>query len=86
MGLNHRHVVATEHVWMTELVGNNRKACREGKLVRELRALPLAEDIPISFNSVRQGPRSVDWRSDKPAEVCWIETQVDSHSLKLNCG
>ncbi|GFH17944.1 peptidase_S9 domain-containing protein, partial [Haematococcus lacustris] len=43
--------------------------------VRELAALPLAESIPIAFNSVRQGPRSVDWRSDKPAELCWIEAQ-----------
>ena len=45
-------------------------------MVKEIRALPLAEDIPISFNSVRKGPRSVDWRSDKPSEICWIETQV----------
>ena len=39
-------------------------------------ALPLAEDIPITFNSCRKGPRSLQWRDDQPAELCWIETQV----------
>ena len=29
--------------------------------------LPLADDIPIPFGSVRTGRRTVDWRADRPA-------------------
>ncbi|KAG1675325.1 hypothetical protein FOA52_015999 [Chlamydomonas sp. UWO 241] len=46
-----------------------------GRLVREMAALPLAEDIPIAFNSCRKGPRGIEWRDDKPAEMAWIEAQ-----------
>ncbi|GLC33333.1 hypothetical protein PLESTB_000344900 [Pleodorina starrii] len=48
---------------------------RDGSLVRELAALPLAEDIPIAFNSCRPGPRGISWRDDAPAEVYWMEAQ-----------
>ena len=44
-------------------------------------ALPLAEDIPITFNSCRKGPRSLQWRDDQPAELCWIEAQVSLPQL-----
>ncbi|KAL4305352.1 hypothetical protein AHAS_Ahas16G0069700 [Arachis hypogaea] len=47
----------------------------DGKLVRELCDLPLAEDIPIAINSVRRGKRSINWRSDKPSSLYWVETQ-----------
>ncbi|KAL5700892.1 hypothetical protein ACHQM5_026292 [Ranunculus cassubicifolius] len=46
-----------------------------GKFVRELCDLPLAEDIPIAFNSVRKGMRSINWRADKPSTLYWVETQ-----------
>ncbi|CAN1353036.1 Probable glutamyl endopeptidase, chloroplastic [Linum perenne] len=46
-----------------------------GEFVRELCDLPLAEDIPIAFNSVRKGMRSINWRADKPATLYWAETQ-----------
>ena len=49
---------------------------RTGKVITELANLPLADDIPIAFNSCRQGPRSLGWRSDKPAELYWTEAQV----------
>jgi hypothetical protein len=49
---------------------------RSGTLVREMAALPMAEDIPIAFNSTRKGPRGITWREDKDAEICWIEAQV----------
>ncbi len=49
---------------------------RSGRVLREMAYLPLAEDIPILFNSCRQGPRSIDWRSDRDAEITWIEAQV----------
>ncbi|XP_027924709.1 probable glutamyl endopeptidase, chloroplastic isoform X1 [Vigna unguiculata] len=47
----------------------------EGKLIRVLCDLPLAEDIPIAFNSVRKGMRSINWRADKPSTLYWVETQ-----------
>ncbi len=37
--------------------------------MREIAALPLAEDIPVAFDSCRKGPRGIEWRDDKPAEV-----------------
>ncbi|KAG2482623.1 hypothetical protein HYH03_018465 [Edaphochlamys debaryana] len=48
---------------------------RDGSLVREIAALPLAEDIPIAFNSCRAGPRGISWRDDAPAEIYWMEAQ-----------
>ncbi|KDP28258.1 hypothetical protein JCGZ_14029 [Jatropha curcas] len=47
----------------------------DGEFVRELCDLPLAEDIPIAFNSVRKGMRSINWRADKPSTLYWAETQ-----------
>lgn len=48
---------------------------RNGVFVREISSLPLAEDIPIAFNSVRKGRRSVGWRADKHSSLYWVETQ-----------
>eukprot|EP00897_Mesotaenium_endlicherianum_P002696 jgi/Mesen1/2454/ME000158S01652 len=48
---------------------------RAGALVQEVAYLPLAEDIPITFNSVRPGRRSINWRPDRPASLYWVETQ-----------
>ncbi|KAM7275790.1 hypothetical protein ACFE04_017656 [Oxalis oulophora] len=47
----------------------------DGKFVREICDLPLAEDIPIAFSSVRKGMRSINWRADKPSTIYWAETQ-----------
>ncbi|KAF5801045.1 putative acylaminoacyl-peptidase [Helianthus annuus] len=47
----------------------------DGKFIRTLCDLPLAEDIPITFNSVRKGMRSLNWREDKPSDLYWVETQ-----------
>ncbi|XP_047315858.1 probable glutamyl endopeptidase, chloroplastic isoform X2 [Impatiens glandulifera] len=47
----------------------------DGKFVRQLCDLPLAENIPIAFNSVRKGMRSINWRADKPSMLYWVETQ-----------
>lgn len=44
--------------------------------MREIAYLPLAEDIPVAFNSCRKGVRSLGWRDDKPAELSWAEAQV----------
>lgn len=51
-------------------------SCSDGELVRTIADLPLAEDIPVAFDSCRKGPRHVEWRDDRPAEVAWIECQV----------
>lgn len=47
----------------------------DAKFVRELCDLPLAEDIPIAFNSVRKGKRSINWRADKPSTIYWYVSE-----------
>lgn len=47
----------------------------DGKFVRELCNLPLAEDIPIAFSSVRKGMRSINWRADKPSTLYWYTSE-----------
>ncbi|MEM9808551.1 MAG: prolyl oligopeptidase family serine peptidase [Cyanobacteria bacterium P01_D01_bin.56] len=46
---------------------------RQGEVVHELIDLPLADDVPIAFDSVRQGKRSIGWRTDQPATLYWVE-------------
>lgn len=46
---------------------------REGRLVRTIAELPLADDVPITFDSVRRGPRGIGWRDDRDATLAWIE-------------
>jgi len=53
-------------VWVADLNGN---------AVREIADLPLADNIPIQHNAVRQGPRAVNWRSDKSASLYWTEAK-----------
>lgn len=38
-----------------------------------LAELPLADDVPVPFGSVRTGRRSVGWRADAPATVWMVE-------------
>ncbi|MEO1619599.1 MAG: prolyl oligopeptidase family serine peptidase [Cyanobacteria bacterium J06632_3] len=45
----------------------------QGKVVYTVADLPLAEEIPINFDSVRAGIRSSGWRADAPATVYWVE-------------
>ncbi len=47
----------------------------DGRLIRELVDAPLAENVPIAFDAVRDGPRSFRWRNDAEATVCWAEAQ-----------
>ncbi|MBP7821327.1 MAG: S9 family peptidase [Saprospiraceae bacterium] len=44
---------------------------RDGKFIRTISDLPLAENIPIAFGSVREGARSIHWRSDSAAKIYW---------------
>jgi dipeptidyl aminopeptidase/acylaminoacyl peptidase len=46
---------------------------RAGQLIYEVADLPLADNIPIQFGSVRAGRRWVAWRGDRGATLCWIE-------------
>ncbi|NJL14036.1 MAG: S9 family peptidase [Microscillaceae bacterium] len=46
-----------------------------GALVKTLADLPLSENVPVGFNSVPDGPRSHDWRSDTGATLFWVEAQ-----------
>ncbi len=46
---------------------------RSGRSVRILADLPLAENIPIAFDAVPQGPRHFEWRGDAPATLLWVE-------------
>lgn len=46
-----------------------------GALVKTLADLPLAENVPVGFNSVPEGPRSHDWRGDTGATLFWVEAQ-----------
>ncbi len=54
----------------------------EGNVVKEVAALPLAENIPTAFGSTRQGPRSINWRADKPNTLYWVEAQDEGNALK----
>ena len=47
----------------------------DGRPIRELVDAPLAENVPIAFDAVRDGPRSFRWRNDAEATVCWVEAQ-----------
>lgn len=46
-----------------------------GTQVHQVADLPLANRIPIAFDAVAEGPRSVSWRSDAPATLVWTEAQ-----------
>jgi len=45
--------------------------------IATLADLPVADDIPIAFSSCRKGPRSLEWRADRAAELCWAEALDD---------
>jgi dipeptidyl aminopeptidase/acylaminoacyl peptidase len=53
-----------------------------GALVHEVADLPLREEVPISFDSVPAGPRDLQWRSDAPATLAWVEAQDGGDSRK----
>ena len=45
----------------------------QGESAYVLADLPLAEEIPINFDSVRDGRRAASWRADQPATLYWVE-------------
>lgn len=44
-----------------------------GQVVFEVANLPLADSVPVNFDSVRPGRRVVWWRADRPATLFWVE-------------
>ncbi|HEX6101326.1 MAG TPA: prolyl oligopeptidase family serine peptidase [Thermoanaerobaculia bacterium] len=46
---------------------------RDGKVVRQIADLPLADNVPTDFDAVPEGVRDATWRADKPATVTWLE-------------
>jgi len=53
-----------------------------GKPAYTVTDLPLAEEIPINFDSVREGIRSTGWRADKPATLYLVEALDDGDADK----
>eukprot|EP00741_Cyanophora_paradoxa_P005308 tig00000870_g5147.t1 len=47
----------------------------DGSFVQEIVTLPLLENIPISFDAVAEGRRSIGWRQDKPDTIYFVEAQ-----------
>ncbi len=45
----------------------------KGNTLYEVVDLPLAEEIPIAYGSVRTGRRSIGWRADVDATLSWAE-------------
>jgi len=46
---------------------------KKGKAVEEIVSVPLIEDLPKGFMSVREGRRNIAWRNDKPATLYFVE-------------
>lgn len=47
----------------------------DGTTAKSLDDLPLADNVPTSFDAVATGPRAHGWREDAPATVYWVEAQ-----------
>lgn len=45
----------------------------DGRKLKTFLKVPLVEDLPKGFMSVRTGPRRVTWRSDRPSTLYWVE-------------
>ncbi len=48
---------------------------RDGKLVKRIADVPLADAVPIGFGACPTGPRGFAWRADAPATLVWTEAQ-----------
>jgi len=54
-----------------------------GKLIKKLAEVPLTESIPQGFSAVRKGPRSHQWRNDKPSTIVWVEAQDEGDPKRI---
>ncbi len=48
---------------------------KDGKVIKSLADLPLAEEVPIARDAVPAGARDFAWRHDAAATLCWCEAQ-----------
>jgi hypothetical protein len=46
---------------------------KKGKLIKTLIDVPLIEELPKGFMSVREGKRNYNWRLDKPASLIYVK-------------
>lgn len=46
---------------------------KSGLFIKTINQVPLIEDLPKGFMAVRTGKRSLQWRSDQPATLFWVE-------------
>jgi len=46
---------------------------KNGDLIKTVNQIPLSEILPKGFMAVREGKRSMAWRSDKPATLYYVE-------------
>ncbi|MBF2067479.1 MAG: S9 family peptidase [Calothrix sp. C42_A2020_038] len=46
---------------------------KNGKLIREIEDLPLADNLSIKFDAVRPGKRRISWRCDRACTLSWVE-------------
>ena len=46
---------------------------RQGQTIYQAASLPLADNVPVKFGSVREGRREMSWRGDEPATLYWVE-------------
>jgi dipeptidyl aminopeptidase/acylaminoacyl peptidase len=54
----------------------------KGDFVKNVNNVPLIEDIPKGFMSVRKGMRDMQWRSDKESTLVWIEALDEGNAEK----
>lgn len=47
----------------------------DGKVVKNVANIPLADNLPIGFNATIKGPRGHAWRNDVPNTLYWVEAQ-----------
>ena len=57
----------------------------QGKVVRLMLETPLRESLPRGYDVVIPGPRSFNWRNDRPASLMWVEAldEGDYHAKEM---
>lgn len=45
-----------------------------GSKIKDIYTLPLADNLPISFDAVLEGPRNFEWRRDKDASLIYTQS------------
>jgi dipeptidyl aminopeptidase/acylaminoacyl peptidase len=53
-----------------------------GNLIKTIANIPLAENVPLGFDAVINAPRGHQWRTDKPAELFWVEPKDEGNPTK----